>query len=213
MPSLVRHTFRCPPVLWALVALLAVACGGSTIADLDDVALSSRDLPADWVPADFDEVEGRKLFNVLPELLSSNTDARLLLRALEDDEGLRGVATILIQADDVAALPESTESDHVLEPLARLLSQQDALLAPEVLGGDPGAYFAASDLPLPGSLRSRLVRLLDEGYLFSDSAIFTVGPVIAVVTVWYPEQDGPVRELDDLAGEVARRLQAYLGES
>ncbi len=55
---------------------------------------------------------------------------------------------------------------------------------------------------MTGSLRSRLVRLLDEGLLFSDSVIFSSGPVLAVVTVWYPEKDDPLRDVDDLADEV-----------
>ncbi len=199
--------------LCALLALLAAGCGnGGGIADLDDVAISSRDVPTDWVPADFDEEEGRGLFDLLPQLLVANSDARLFLQALGDDAGRHGVATILIQTSDPAALPQSTESERLLEPLARLLLRQDALLGPDVRGGDPGTYVAVSDVPVPDSLRSRLVRLLDDQRLFSDGAIFTVGPVLALVTIWYPEQEGPFRELDDLASEVARRLQVYLGE-
>jgi hypothetical protein len=57
------------------------------------------------------------------------------------------------------------------------------------------------------------VRLLDDGYLYSDSAIFTIGPVLAVVTVWYPEQEGPFRHVDELASEVAQRLGVYLNGS
>jgi hypothetical protein len=55
--------------------------------------------------------------------------------------------------------------------------------------------------------------LLDEGYLFSESMIFLAGPVLAVVTVWYPEDDEPVRRVEELAGEVERRLRVYLNGS
>src|SRR3990170_3593505 len=108
---LARCRRRLLPALWAPLVLLAVGCGGgSDVADLGDAAISSRDVPVDWAPADFDETEGRRLFDLLPELLVSNSEARLFLQALRDDTGLRGVATILIQTDDPAALPQGTES-------------------------------------------------------------------------------------------------------
>ncbi len=39
------------------LALAAVACGGGSTLDLADVAVSARDAPADWVPADLGEEE------------------------------------------------------------------------------------------------------------------------------------------------------------
>ena len=197
--------------LAALLALLAVGCrSGGEDASLLDVALSSGDVPADWVSADFGQEGGRDLWNILPELLTADAEAHLFIRAFQEEDGRHGVATILIETEEAAALPQIGEDEQVLGPLARLLEQQDVLLSPIVLGGDPGTYFAAINAPVPGSLRSRLVRLLDEGFLFSDSVIFVAGPVLVVVTVWYPEKDDPLRDVDDLAGEVERRLQVYL---
>ena len=196
----------------ALLALLAVGCrGGGQDASLLDVALSSGDVPADWVSADFGQEEGRDLWEILPELLTADSEAHLFIRAFQEEDGRHGVATILIETEEAAALPQIGEDERALGPLARLLEQQDVLLSPIVLGGDPGTYFAAIDAPVPGSLRSRLVRLLDEGLLFSDSVIFSSGTVLAVVTVWYPEEDDPLRDVDDLADEVEARLQVYLG--
>lgn len=197
--------------LAALLALLVVGCrGGGTDASLVDVALSSGDVPADWVSADFGQEEGRDLWKILPELLTVDSEAHLFIRAFQEEDGRHGVATILIETEEAAALPQIGEDEQSLGPLARLLAQQDVLLSLTVLGGDPGTYFAATNAPVPGSLRSRLVRLLDEGLLFSDSVIFVAGPVLAVVTVWYPEKEDPLRDVDDLADEVERRLQAYL---
>ena len=197
--------------LAALLALLAVGCGGvGQEASLVDAALSSGDVPADWVSADFGQEEGRDLWKILPELLTVDAEAHLFIRPFLEEDGRHGVATILIETEEAAALPQIGEDEQSLGPLARLLEQQDVLLSPIVLGGDPGTYFAATNAPVPGSLRSRLVRLLDEGFLFSDSVIFVAGPVLAVVTVWYPEKDDPLRDVDDLANEVERRLQAYL---
>ena len=197
--------------LAALLALLVVGCRGcGTDASLVDVALSSGDVPADWVSADFGQEEGRDLWKILPELLTVDSEAHLFIRAFQEEDGRHGVATILIETEEAAALPQIGEDEQSLGPLARLLAQQDVLLSLTVLGGDPGTYFAATNAPVPGSLRSRLVRLLDEGLLFSDSVIFVAGPVLAVVTVWYPEKDDSLRDVDDLADEVERRLQAYL---
>ncbi len=150
---------------------------------------------------------------MLPELLVSNADAGLFIRAFTGPDGREGVSTILIETDDPKAVPRIREGDRALAPLARLLDEQDALLAPPVLGGDPGAYFTASDDPLPGALRSRLVRLLDEDErLYSDSLVFTNGPVLAVVTVWYPEDEGPVQDVEELAAGVQERVQDYLDQ-
>ena len=201
-----------PPILGALLAMLLLGCRGGGVDELADAALSARDVPDKWVLADVGEAEGRDLWDALPDLLTSNAEARLFWRVLQDQAGLEGAATILIEAEEPAALPQTVDSDQVLTPLARLLEVQDGLLLPQVRAGDPGAYFAASDLPQPGSVRSRLVRLEGDAYLYSDSAIFTMGPVLAVVTVWYAQEDGPFRPVDELAGEVAQRLRAYLGE-
>ncbi len=198
--------------LAVLLALLLVGCrGGGQDASLLDVALSSGDVPADWVSADFGQEGGRDLWEILPELLTADAEAHLFIRAFQEEDGRHGVATILIETEEAAALPQIGEDEQALGPLARLLERQDVLLSPIVLGGDPGTYFAATNAPVSGSLRSRLVRLLDESLLFSDSVIFVAGPVLAVVTVWYPEKDDPLRDVDDLAGEVERRLQVYLG--
>ncbi len=196
------------------LALLAVGCRSEEPLGLADAALSHRDVPEGWLPADLEDESSDELWDVLPQLLTSNAEAHLLLRAFESEDGLRGAATIVIQTDERAAIPRTTTGDEqVLAPLTRLLERQDDLLGPSVRGGDPSAYFAASDAPLPGSLRSRLVRLLDDGRLFSDSAIFSFGRVLVVVTVWYPEEEGPFRDVADLAGDVESRLRSYLGTS
>ena len=199
--------------LLALCALLfAAGCGGSAPPDLSDAALSSRDVPETWTPADFSGEDGQGLWDLLPQLLKSNSQARLLLHAYGDGTGLHGAATILIEAEEPAALPSPAEGDRVLAPLGDLLEREDALLVPNTKAGDPGAYFAAADMPRPDSLNSRLIRLLEDDYLYSDSAIFTVGPVLAVVTVWYPKKEGPFQQLEELASEVEARLETYVGE-
>jgi hypothetical protein len=196
----------------ATLFMLAAACGGAgRPAGLEDV-LTANDVPDGWAPADFDEAQGRALWDALPALLTSNAEARLLLQAFEDGSGTSGAAVIFVEAEEAAAIPATTGDQRVTAPLARLLTEQEALLGPDVRGGDPGAYFTVNDVP-PGSLRSRLVRLLDEDYLFSDSIVFSSGPVLAVVTVWYPEDEGPFRDIEDLAAEVESRLRDYLRDA
>jgi hypothetical protein len=91
----------------ALLAFVAVAvsCGGGGAPSLDEVALNDHDVPDGWAPSDFDQERGRALWDVLPDLLSANSEARLLLRAYEDDTGNQGAAVIVIEADAAGAIP------------------------------------------------------------------------------------------------------------
>jgi hypothetical protein len=199
--------------LAAALALLAASCGGGSAPSLDEVALNDSDVPGDWAPSDFDQERGQALWDVLPELLVANSEARLLLRAYDDDTGESGAAVIVIETEAAGALPKEISGQQVVGPITQLLLQQEALLGPEVIAGDPGTYFALSDEPVPGGLRSRLSRLIDDGRLFSDSLAFPSGRLMVVVTVWYPEEQGPFREVEDLAADVADRLQEYLAEA
>ena len=63
-----------------------------------------------------------------------------------------------------------------------------------------------SEQPVPGTIRSRLIRLMEDGLVHSDSLTFSVGNVMAVVTVWYPEQEGPAEDLAEIASSVQARL-------
>lgn len=195
------------------MALASGCLGSGQVDELSEVALSEDDLPDDWSLSDFDQVEGRVLWDLLPELLTSNSDAELFARAYQDEAGVHGAATILIATDDPAALPDPAGGQRVLGPLAQLLVAGEALWGPPVTAGDPGTYFASSEVPIPGSLHSRLVRLLAEGSLYSDSLVFSSGPVLAVVTVWYPEKEGPLQDIDELARRVEERLRSYIQDS
>jgi hypothetical protein len=207
------RTARISLVAAAALALLSACSDGGGVTALSDVALSEGDVPSDWAPADLADEEGLVLWAALPQFLQADADTHLFLHAYQGDSGRQGLSTMLIDTNGPAALPRPAQGgDDVLGPLGRLLEAQDTLLLREVDGGDPGDYFAASDLPAD-SLRSRLVRLVDGDRVFSDSAIFARGDVFVIVTVWYREEDGPYRELDDLATEVEERLSSYLTNS
>ena len=76
------------PALCLLAASLALGCGNDgAIDELGDIGLSTRDVPAGWLPADFAETEGRTLWDVLPDLLTSDSDAQLFIRAFQDETG------------------------------------------------------------------------------------------------------------------------------
>ena len=213
LPDRRQSARRSLAALLVLSLLLAVGCQAGA-ATLDDATLSARDVPRDWRPVDIEESQGAALWDVLPDLLTVSSDARLILRVFESESGLHGAATMLIEADDPAALPPTIQDDEALAPLSRLLARQDALLIPSPLGGDPNAYFSVSDEPLPGTVRSRLVRTLDgDALIFSDSATFTTGSVLAVVTVWYPQDEGPLLDVAELSSDVERKLRSYLGQS
>ncbi len=197
-------------VLSSILILSALsACGGAT-ADLSDAAISSRDVPESWLPADLDDAKGQALWDALPALLAENADARLILHAFEAESGLHGAATLLIETDDAAAIPVAAQNNTALGPLSQLLEREVALLLPNPRGGDPNGYFAVSETPLPGSIRSRLIRLMDEDLVHSDSLTFSVGNVLAVVTVWYPEEEGPIKDLNEIAASVETRLQSLV---
>lgn len=200
----------------ALITLIAVttlavlsACGGGS-ASLESAAISSSDVPSAWLPSDLDDAKGQALWDTLPQLLTKDSAARIIIHAFEAESGLHGVATMFIETDDAAVIPAAAEDDEVLGPLSLLLMSEDALLLPDPIGGDPNAYFAVSELPVPGSIRSRLIRLIDEDLIHSDSLTFSVGNVLAVVTVWYPEEEGPAEDLGEIALTVEARLQSVV---
>ena len=196
----------------ALITLIAVttlailsACGGGSVA-LEDAAISSNDVPAEWLPSDLDDAKGQELWDTLPKVLKTDSDARVIIHAFEAESGLHGAATMFIETDDATAIPETSGENETLGPLSLLLVSEDALLLPDPRGGDPNTYFAVSDVPVPGTIRSRLIRLVDDDLIHSDSLTFSVGNVLAVVTVWYPEEEGPAEDLNEIASSVEARL-------
>ncbi len=197
-------------VLSGILIMAALSACGGAVADLEDAAISSRDVPEAWLPADLDDTKGQALWDALPALLTENAEARLILHAFKAESGLHGAATLLIETDNAAAIPEAAQNNTTLGPLSLLLEREDALLLPDPRGGDPNAYFAASETPLPGSIRSRLIRLMDEELVHSDSLTFSVGNVLAVVTVWYPEKEGPIEDVNEIAASVETRLQSLV---
>jgi len=201
------------PVLVTLFAVVTLAvlsaCGGGS-AGLEDAAISSSDVPAAWIPSELDDAKGQALWDTLPLLLTKNSAARVVIHAFEAESGLHGAATMFIETDDATVIPTAAADDEVLGPLSLLLISEDALLLPDPIGGDPNTYFAVSELPVPGSIRSRLVRLIDDDLVHSDSLTFSVGNVLAVVTVWYPEEEGPAEDLSEIASTVEARLQALV---
>lgn len=211
---MIRTTIRSIfAVLSGILILSALSACGGAAADLADAAISSRDVPEGWLPADLDDTKGQALWDALPALLTEDVDARLILNAFQAESGLHGAATLLIETDDAAAIPAAAQDEAVLGPLGVLLESEDALLLPNPRGGDPNAYFAVSETPLPGSIRSRLIRLMDEELVHSDSLTFSVGNVLAVVTVWYPEQEGPFEDVNEIAASVETRLQSLVTRS
>ena len=208
--NMIRPTFA---ILSGILIVSALSACGGAAADLEDAAISSRDVPEGWLPADLDDAKGQALWDALPALLTEDVDARLILHAFEAESGLHGAATLLIETDDAAAIPAAAENEDVLGPLSLLLESEVALLLPNPRGGDPKAYFAVSETPLPGSIRSRLIRLMDEELVHSDSLTFSVGNVLAVVTVWYPEKEGPIEDVNEIAARVETRLQSLATRS
>ncbi len=208
--TMIRTSFA---ILSGILIVSALSACGGAATDLEDAAITSRDVPEGWLPVDLDDTKGQALWDALPALLTEDVDARLILHAFEAESGLHGAATLLIETDAATAIPAAAQDEDVLGPLGMLLEREDAMLLPNPRGGDPNAYFAVSETPLPGSIRSRLIRLMDEELVHSDSLTFSVGNVLAVVTVWYPEKEGPIEDLNEMAASVETRLRSLVTRS
>ena len=198
----------------ALLGLLGVWAGSALStnkeAGLGDVALSLQDVPSSWVPADFNEVHMRGLWDTLSDVLTANTQAVLHLSAFEAESGLSGASTVLIQVEQSATLPQNIADEHVLGALARLVARHNALLVSQQPDGNPQLYFESNEPRMQGSLRARQVRLVGDDQLYFDSIIFSTGPVLAIVTTWQPAKRTLSIEITRLAAAVDQRLRTYL---
>jgi hypothetical protein len=195
---------------WALLLALALmvlagACGGSDDG-LAAMAIDESDVPEQWQPVDLPEGGVQAIWDTLPAVLRSNADARLFVSAYRRDDGLAGAASVLVAVDDPSALPEDVTDQTASAALSSLLNAHEAMLSPDVVGGDPGTYVAAADEPVAPALKSRLVRLLDNDRLLWDSLVFREGDVLVVTTVWYTQKEGPYSPVEDVATLVYDRL-------
>jgi hypothetical protein len=204
---------RPPGIAWALLLALALmmlvtACGGSGDGGLAAMAIDDADVPSQWQPVDLPEDGVQAIWDTLPAVLRSNADASLFVSAYRRDDGLAGAASILVTVDDASALPDDVTEQTTSAALSSLLNAHEAMLSPEVVGGDPGTYVAAADEPVAPALKSRLVRLLDNDRLLWDSLVFRGGDVLAVTTVWYTQKEGPYSPVEDVAALVYDRLSS-----
>ena len=101
--------------------------------ELDHVAISVDDVPANWVAIDLNSSQVESLWSLLPDLLTVKSEATLHLSGFESADGIVGASTILIQTDSPAALPNDVTANDVLGPVARLLRRHNMLLVPQHL--------------------------------------------------------------------------------
>lgn len=171
--------------------------------------LTGEDVPVGWVPVQADEFPF-SLPSPLIDLLMADSTVEGAFSAFRDESGLRGAASLVVLRDASGPFWPSEPSAQALHPLAELVAEQERLV--RLTAGPAGApvNFALTDVPHEGSLRGRTVlQGPSGGYLFSDSLLFSQGSALVLVTVHYPEEEGPFSPVEILAATVYERV---LGE-
>jgi hypothetical protein len=172
--------------------------------------LSTRDLPSGWTVVPPEEFPFSPHSPVV-ELLATESTTNGAFITFHDTSGLRGATSLVALSEDgwPSLVPEmDTERLHELVPL---IAEQERLARLALGPADAPVHFAATDIPREGSVRARSVLLAPSGgFVFSDSIVFSEGPVLAVVTVQVLEDDEPFSTVEDLAETVHERILSEL---
>lgn len=193
----------------AVVVALAGACSGASSDEgfsAPRALLSAQDVPSGWAAVSPDEFPF-SLPSPLLDLLFAESTVSGAFSVFRDSSGLRGAATLVVlnEAHPVF-LTDKVNTDRLKE-VAPLIAEQERLARLTAGGAGVPIHFALTDLPREGSLRSRSVLEGPSGELmFSDSILFSEGPVLATVTVQFLEKEGPFRPVEDLAVMVHQRV-------
>jgi hypothetical protein len=171
--------------------------------------LSTQDLPSGWTVVPPEQFPFSQDSPVV-ELLAAESTTNGAFITFHDTSGLRGAASLVALSED-GWPPLVPEMDaERLRDLVPLITEQERLARLTLGPADAPLHFAVTDLPREGSVRARSVLLAPSGgFVFSDSIVFSEGPVLAVVTVQVLEDDEPFGTVEDLAETVHRRI---LGE-
>lgn len=220
-----RHLPRAALAVVALLVVVSALLAGSMVVILlrggsggyaDDgfsaarAGLSTQDLPPGWTvvpPEEFPFSAHSPVIALLAEEATIN-GAFITFR---DPSGLQGAASLVALNEDSGLLPISEINTERLDELVPLIAEQERLARLALGPADAPVHFAATDIPREGSVRARSVLLTPSGgFLFSDSVVFSEGPVLAVVTVQFLEDEGPFTTVEELAATVHERILAEL---
>lgn len=198
------------------MAVLVALAGACSAAPSDEgfsaprALLSDQDVPSGWAAVSPDEFPF-SLPSPLLDLLFAESTVSGAFSVFRDSSGLRGAATLVVLNEAHQAFLTDRVNVDRLKEVAPLIAEQERLARLTAGGAGVPIHFALTDLPREGSLRSRSVLEGPSGELvFSDSILFSEGPVLATVTVQFLEKEGPFRPVEDLAVTVHQRVLEQL---
>lgn len=196
-------------VIAVSVVALAAAC---STAPSDEgfsaprALLSDQDVPSGWAAVSPDEFPF-SLPSPLLDLLFADSTVSGAFSVFRDPSGLRGAATLVVLNEAHEDFLTDEVNTEQLKEMAPLIAEQERLVRLTAGGAGVPVHITLTDVPREGSLRSRSVLEDSSGeLLFSDSILFSEGPVLATVTVQFLEKEGPFRPVEDLAVTVHERV-------
>jgi hypothetical protein len=197
-------------LLLGLVAtVLARARGGADEFVARDTLLAEGDLPSGWVPVDAAAYPYMTNSPLLRLMMEEETVAGAF-SAYRDPEDSSTVATCVVFRPDAPLVLQAGNDDRTLEAMGPLVTELERLARQRLGGAGPEVFFAATDVPVPGSMRGRsLAPPTGEG-VQSDFILFTTGPVLAVVMEEHPRDEQPFQPVEELARIVYSRVMEQL---
>ena len=193
--------------LLATVLVRARVGGGEFVAR--ETLLAEGDMPSGWVPVQAAAYPYMTNSPLIRLMLEKETVAGAFA-AYRDSEDSSTVATYVVFRPDEPLALQTGDDNRTLATMAPLVVELERLARQRVGDTIPELFFAATDVPLPGSLRGRsLAPPTGEG-VQSDSILFATGPVLALVMVEHPRDEEPFRPVEELAQIVYSRVLEQL---
>jgi hypothetical protein len=192
-----------------VVTVLVRARAGGDEFVARETLLTESDLPSGWVPVEAAAYPYMTNSPLIRLMLEEETVAGAF-SAYRDPEDSSTVATYVVFRPNEPLSLQAGDDDRTLETVTPLVAELERLARQRLDGAIPELFFAATDVPVPGSLRGRsLAPPTGEG-VQSDSILFATGPVLALVVVENPRDTEPFRPVEELARTVYSRVLEQL---
>jgi hypothetical protein len=191
-----------------LTALVKAKAGAHEFVARDTV-LTAGDLPSGWVPVDATTYPYMKNSPLLSLMLEKETVAGAF-SAYRDPQDSSTIATYVVFRPDQPLALHTGDDDRTLETVTPLVLEMERLARQRLDGGLPELFFAATDAPVPGSLRARSIAPPTGESVQSDSILFVQGPVLALVVMEHPRGEEPFQPIEELARIVYGRVLQQL---
>ena len=192
----------------ALTVLVRARSGGDEFVARETL-LAEGDLPSGWVPVEAAAYPYMTNSPLIRLMLEKETVAGAF-SAYRDPEDSSMVATYVVFRPGEPLTLQAGDDNRTLQTVTPLVAELERLARQRLGGATPELFFAATDVPIPGSLRGRsLAPPTGEG-VQSDSVLFATGPVLALVVVENPRDTEPFQPVEELARVVYNRVLQQL---